>query len=36
MVVDYKMFVPKAPKLGAGLLFVLEQIPLVNSVIFYY
>lgn len=27
MVVDYKMFVPKAPKLGAGLLFVLEQIP---------
>jgi len=32
MVVDYKMFVPYAPKFGAGLLFVLEQMPLVAFV----
>jgi len=31
MVVDYKKFVPNAPELGAGLLFVLEQMPLVTS-----
>jgi len=30
MVVDYKLFVPNSPQLGAGLLFVLEQIPFVT------
>jgi len=32
MVVDYKKFVPNAPKLSDGLLFALEQIPLVTCI----
>jgi len=30
MLVDYKMFVPSAPRLGDGLLFLHEQLPLVT------
>jgi len=34
MVVDYKKFVAHSSSVGAGLLFVLEQIPLVTVVLY--
>jgi len=33
MLVDYKMFVPSAQRLGDGLLFLHEQLPLVTSLL---